>query len=107
MNFHQPVFSFLMNEISATEEFERLTKIIAQLRAPGGCPWDREQTHQTLRTSLIEETAETLDAIERQDDADLREELGDLLMQPLFMRKSPRKKTVSRWPKCSTKSARS
>lgn len=69
---------------TATEEFERLTQIIAQLRAPDGCPWDREQTHRTLRASLIEETAETLDAIERADDLDLREELGDLLMQPIF-----------------------
>ena len=69
---------------TAVQEFERLTQIIAQLRAPDGCPWDREQTHRTLRASLIEETAETLDAIERADDADLREELGDLLMQPIF-----------------------
>ncbi len=69
---------------TATEEFERLAQIIAQLRAPDGCPWDREQTHQSLRAALIEETAETLDAIERKNDADLREELGDLLMQPLF-----------------------
>jgi tetrapyrrole methylase family protein/MazG family protein len=69
---------------TAGQEFERLTQIIAQLRAPDGCPWDREQTHRTLRASLIEETAETLDAIERADDADLCEELGDLLMQPIF-----------------------
>lgn len=69
---------------TANEEFRRLTQIIAQLRAPGGCPWDREQTHESLRASLIEETAETLDAIERANDVDLREELGDLLMQPLF-----------------------
>ncbi|HVF84585.1 MAG TPA: nucleoside triphosphate pyrophosphohydrolase [Abditibacteriaceae bacterium] len=69
---------------TATQEFERLTQIIAQLRAPDGCPWDREQTHRSLRASLIEETAETLDAIERANDADLREELGDLLMQPIF-----------------------
>ena len=69
---------------TATQEFERLTQIIAQLRAPDGCPWDREQTHGSLRASLIEETAETLDAIERANDLDLREELGDLLMQPIF-----------------------
>lgn len=69
---------------TAGQEFERLTQIIAQLRAPDGCPWDREQTHRTLRASLIEETAETLDAIERADDADLCEELGDLLMQPIL-----------------------
>lgn len=73
-----------MKKPTATQEFERLTQIIAQLRAPAGCPWDKEQTHFSLRASLIEETAETLDAIERRDDADLREELGDLLMQPIF-----------------------
>lgn len=64
--------------------FERLVEIIARLRAPDGCPWDREQTHHTLRTHLLEETYETLDAIEREDDDDLREELGDLLLQPVL-----------------------
>jgi len=64
--------------------FDRLYTIIARLRAPGGCPWDREQSHASLRTHLLEETYETLDAIDRADDHDLREELGDLLMQPLL-----------------------
>ncbi len=71
-------------KLSAAQQFQRLSDLVAQLRAPDGCPWDREQTHRSLRASLIEETAETLDAIERADDADLREELGDLILQPIF-----------------------
>jgi tetrapyrrole methylase family protein/MazG family protein len=55
--------------------------IVARLRAPGGCPWDREQTHQTLRQHLLEETYEVLQAIDMEDDEALREELGDLLLQ--------------------------
>ena len=57
---------------------------MARLRAPGGCPWDREQTHATLRTYLIEEAYEVLDAMESADDAKFAEELGDLLLQVLF-----------------------
>lgn len=72
------------NKPTPGEAFERLVQITAQLRAPDGCPWDKEQTHQTLRASLIEETAETLDAIEKNDDENLREELGDLILQPIF-----------------------
>jgi tetrapyrrole methylase family protein/MazG family protein len=55
--------------------------IVARLRAPGGCPWDREQTHQTLRPHLLEETYEVLQAIDEEDDEALREELGDLMLQ--------------------------
>jgi tetrapyrrole methylase family protein/MazG family protein len=55
--------------------------IVARLRAPGGCPWDREQTHQTLRPHLLEETYEVLKALDEEDDVALREELGDLLLQ--------------------------
>lgn len=55
--------------------------VIARLRAPDGCPWDREQTHRSLRTTLLEETHEVLSALDREDMSDLREELGDLLMQ--------------------------
>ena len=54
------------------------------MRAPGGCPWDREQTHATLRTYLIEEAYEVLDAIEKGNPQELAEELGDLLLQVLF-----------------------
>ncbi len=62
------------------EPIDRLRQIVACLRAPGGCPWDREQTHASLRTALVEETYEVLAAIEANDDANLREELGDLLL---------------------------
>ena len=58
----------------------RLQDIVARLRAPDGCPWDREQTHSTLRPMLVEECYEVIDAIERSDDVNLREELGDLLL---------------------------
>lgn len=58
----------------------RLREIVVRLRAPDGCPWDREQTHSSLRALLIEECHEVIDAIERADDANLREELGDLLL---------------------------
>lgn len=61
--------------------FENFQATIAQLRSPEGCPWDREQTHLSLRTNLLEETYEVLDAIDREDMLDLREELGDLLLQ--------------------------
>ena len=64
--------------------FEELVAVQARLRAPGGCPWDREQTHLTLRTFLIEEAYEVLDAIEKGSPPELAEELGDLLLQVLF-----------------------
>jgi MazG family protein len=64
--------------------FIDLVNVQARLRAPGGCPWDREQTHETLRTYLIEETYEVLDAIESGSLEELAEELGDLLLQVLF-----------------------
>lgn len=60
---------------------QTLSDIVARLRAPDGCPWDREQTHQSLRPHLIEETYEVLEAIEAEDDEALCEELGDLLLQ--------------------------
>ena len=61
--------------------FSTLQETIAHLRAPHGCPWDREQTHQTLRPFLIEETYEVLEALDSEDPAALAEELGDLLLQ--------------------------
>jgi tetrapyrrole methylase family protein/MazG family protein len=64
--------------------FEELVAVQARLRAPGGCPWDREQTHLTLRTYLTEEAYEVLDAIEDGNPQNLAEELGDLLLQVLF-----------------------
>lgn len=64
--------------------FERLVALQARLRAPGGCPWDREQTHSSLRTYLIEEAYEVLEALESGDDAKFAGELGDLLLQVVF-----------------------
>jgi tetrapyrrole methylase family protein / MazG family protein len=64
--------------------FERLVKLQARLRAPGGCPWDIEQNHLTLRTYLIEEAYEVLEALESRDDTRFAEELGDLLLQVVF-----------------------
>jgi MazG family protein len=62
-------------------DVSRLREIVARLRSPGGCPWDREQTHESLRAALIEECYEAIEAIEKADDGNLREELGDLLLQ--------------------------
>ena len=64
--------------------FAEAVAIMARLRAPGGCPWDREQTFLTIRKYTLEETYEVLDAIEREHWADLADELGDLLLQVLF-----------------------
>jgi len=60
---------------------ESLFDVVARLRAPGGCPWDREQTHESLRPYLLEETYELLEAIDAKDDAKMKEELGDVLLQ--------------------------
>ncbi|MCB9495500.1 MAG: nucleoside triphosphate pyrophosphohydrolase [Fibrobacteria bacterium] len=64
--------------------FEQLRNIMAKLRAPDGCPWDREQTHQSIKECLIEEAYEFLEAIEADDPHHMREELGDLLLQVVF-----------------------
>ncbi len=69
------------NESLENRNFQRLRQIVARLRAPGGCPWDREQTHQSLVPGLLEEAYEVAEAIRASDDANLREELGDLLLQ--------------------------
>jgi tetrapyrrole methylase family protein/MazG family protein len=61
--------------------YESLQKIVARLRAPGGCPWDRKQTHESLRNNLLEETYEVLEALDSGDTEKLQEELGDLLLQ--------------------------
>lgn len=64
--------------------WEDFVQIIRLLRAPGGCPWDREQTHQSIRRDFLEETYEALDALDREDLPAMREELGDVLMQVVF-----------------------
>jgi MazG family protein len=63
---------------------DQLRQIVAKLRGPDGCPWDREQSHESLRSGLIEEAYEVVEAIERRDDVHLCEELGDLLLQPVM-----------------------
>ncbi len=65
-------------------KFDRLVAIMHRLRAPGGCPWDREQTFDTIKPFLLEETYEVMDAIDRRDWSELRGELGDLLLQAVF-----------------------
>lgn len=66
------------------KQIQRLRAIMHRLRAPGGCPWDAEQTHESLVSNLIEETYETVAAIKSGDDENLQEELGDLLLQVVF-----------------------
>ena len=66
---------------AAGEEFAAFVDTIAALRAPGGCPWDREQTHESIARNMIEEAYEAVDAIEQHDAVHLREELGDVLLQ--------------------------
>ena len=66
------------------QALDELVSIMHKLRAPGGCPWDREQTRQTLKTFLLEETYEALDAIDHEDETHLCEELGDVLTQIVF-----------------------
>src|SRR5579871_6026436 len=63
---------------------DELLKVMAKLRSPKGCPWDREQDHMTLRWHAVEEVYELMDAIESRDDHELEEELGDLLLQVVF-----------------------
>jgi tetrapyrrole methylase family protein/MazG family protein len=64
--------------------FEQLLAIMRKLRAPGGCPWDAEQTHESLTRYLLEETYEVIEAIDEKSPQHLQEELGDLLLQPVF-----------------------
>src|SRR5690349_1812474 len=61
-----------------------LLRVMAKLRSPKGCPWDREQSHMTLRRHAVEEVYELIDAIEARDDREMAEELGDLLLQVVF-----------------------
>ncbi len=68
-----------------SKSFADLVAVMARLRGPEGCPWDREQTLRTLRSYLLEETYEALDAIDRQDVEALKEELGDLLLEVVFL----------------------
>lgn len=67
-----------------TNPFDGLVRVMAALRRPDGCPWDRQQTHESLRPYLVEEAYEVLDAIDARDPQRLRDELGDLLLQVVF-----------------------
>src|SRR5215471_10752772 len=72
------------HEKQAGEAFEELVRIVDRLRSPGGCPWDREQTHETLKPMMIEEAYEAVEAIEEGNDDEFVGELGDLLLQVVF-----------------------
>jgi tetrapyrrole methylase family protein/MazG family protein len=74
----------LVNDKDPEETFVELLKVMAQLRSASGCPWDREQTHASLKPCLLEETYELLDALDRGDPDKIREELGDVLLQVVF-----------------------
>ena len=71
-------------ESTPGEKFQNLVALMARLRAPGGCPWDREQTFDTIKPYTLEETYEVLDAIDRRAWSDLAEELGDFMLQAVF-----------------------
>jgi len=79
-----------MNDTHAN--IEKLVALVARLRGENGCPWDREQTHETLKPMLVEETFETLDALDSGVPADLKDELGDLLFQIVFHAQIAREK---------------
>ena len=70
---------------AAGDAFQELVDIMARLRAPGGCPWDREQTLESLRQFVLEEAYEVLDAIDRRDHEDLRGEIGDFIFEGVFL----------------------
>ena len=82
----------------AGEWFAKLVALQARLRAPGGCPWDREQTHESLRKFLVEETYEVLDAMDRATPRKFASELGDLLLQVYSTPCSPKRPADSRSP---------
>ncbi|MCH2510557.1 MAG: nucleoside triphosphate pyrophosphohydrolase [Dehalococcoidia bacterium] len=80
---NQPASSDLFSD-QELGTFQTLMDIVARLRAPGGCPWDREQTHESLKRNLLEESYEVIEAIDQGDPTVLSEELGDLLVQVAF-----------------------
>lgn len=78
----------------AGEKFAELVRIMARLRAPGGCPWDRKQSFDTIKSYLLEESYEVMDAIDRRDWQGLADELGDLLLQPVFFAEMAREENL-------------
>lgn len=81
MNYKPSKFDFDCRDTGRKYDFDDFREIIAQLRAPGGCPWDIKQTHESLKKHLIEESNEAIEAIDNKDDENLCEELGDVLLQ--------------------------
>jgi tetrapyrrole methylase family protein/MazG family protein len=79
--YHDSLEALFIPVLSRDASLENFQEVIARLRAPGGCPWDQKQTHASLRTYLLEETYEALDALDRNDLEGLKEELGDLVLQ--------------------------
>src|SRR5262249_43487018 len=77
-----PITKFML---TASGEFTRLVETVAALRSPEGCPWDREQTLESLTRYVIEEAYEVVDAVERGDMRDLREEIGDHIFEGVFL----------------------
>ncbi|EOU1691973.1 nucleoside triphosphate pyrophosphohydrolase [Clostridium perfringens] len=75
---------YIPKDLGNKKDFQDLLDIIETLRNPGGCPWDREQTHESLKSALLEECYEVIDAIENEDEDALIEELGDVLLQVIF-----------------------
>ena len=89
---------------------EDLRRIVALLRAPGGCPWDGAQTHESIRRNFIEEAYEVAEAIDEQSPAHLKEELGDVLLQVVFhasLEEDAGPLTWTTWPTASAKSSSS
>jgi ATP diphosphatase len=84
MNFWENRRNDSITFMATGAKFERVKSIMARLRAPGGCPWDREQTFDTIKRYTLEETYEVLEAIDNRDWKELTSELGDLLLQVLF-----------------------
>src|SRR5207244_5587043 len=80
--------------INSTINFEKLCEIVAKLSGPGGCPWDREQTHESLLPQLIEEAYEVAGSVRTQDTANFREELGDLLLHVVMQAEIARESGV-------------
>ncbi|MFA9277681.1 MAG: MazG family protein, partial [Rhodoluna sp.] len=79
-----PIFSSLPEDQQPATKLDELVMVMAKLRAPGGCPWDAEQTHESLIKYLVEETYELIDAIESGNRDEMIEELGDVLYQVIF-----------------------
>ncbi len=77
-------FSYIFGMKPRTNNFKELVDLLAYLRSPQGCPWDKKQTHTSILPNLIEETYEVAEAIQKKDNSKLKEELGDLLLQVLF-----------------------